>query len=157
MSLLRSILRPATSRPHSALRLRTSIPGSIVEHYGRPSLKPQRTYASKAKSTATLVPGSLQPLASESSRQEYTKAEEKMQAAIEWFRRECAAAEARSSGRVTPSLLDPVRVVLPGAPNEPVRLDELATVGVRDGSALLITVFEEHVCIFQPSFLAPDS
>jgi hypothetical protein len=114
---------------------------------------PHRTYASKAKSTASFVPGSLQPLASEASRQEYTKAEEKMTVALDWFSRECNMIEMRCSGRVTPALLDPVRVVLPGAPNESVGLEELATVGVRDGSTLLVTVFDDHVCSY-PSHLS---
>jgi len=52
----------------------------------------------------------------------------------------------RVSGRVTTALLDPVKVALPDS--APVRLEELATVGVKDGSTLLITVFQENVCFF---------
>lgn len=37
--------------------------------------------------------------------------------------------------------------MLPGAQDAPVRLEELATVGVRNGSALLIAVFDKHVSL----------
>jgi ribosome recycling factor len=69
-----------------------------------------------------------------------------MQAATEWYRKDCAAVETRASGRITPTLLDPVRVVLPDS-NKELRLEEVATVGVREASTLLITVFEEAVSI----------
>lgn len=68
-----------------------------------------------------------------------------MNTAVEWFRKECAAIETRASGRVTPSVLAPVRVFLPGNPETGLKLEEVATVGVRDGSMLLITLFEEDV------------
>jgi len=67
-----------------------------------------------------------------------------MKASVDYFRKDCAAAENRALGRVTPALLSPVRVKLPDHPNG-VRLEELATVGVREGSTLLITLFNEHV------------
>jgi ribosome recycling factor len=107
---------------------------------------PHRTFASKnkVKSTATLVPGSKQPITDEAAQQEYAKAETSMMASVEWYRKECAAVEARASGRVTPALLSSVRVKFPGS-NTDSRLDEVATVGVRDGSTLLITIFEEDV------------
>ena len=110
------------------------------------TLHPRRTLASKhkVKSTATLVPGSKQPITDEAAQQEYAKAETTMMASVEWYRKECAAVEVRASGRVTPSLLSSVRVKLPGS-NADARLDEVATVGVRDGSTLLITIFEEDV------------
>ncbi|KAG1719795.1 hypothetical protein EDB19DRAFT_1930672 [Suillus lakei] len=75
-----------------------------------------RLYASrsKAKSTADLVPGSKQALTSEAARLEYGKSEAKMGAAVEWYRKEVAALETRASGRVTPALLSPVRIELPG-------------------------------------------
>jgi ribosome recycling factor len=104
-----------------------------------------RGYATKkVKSTADLVPGSKQPITDEAARAEYAKADEKMKAAVEWYRKECAAVESRATGRVTPAVLDPVRVKLPDSDRE-FRLDELATVGVRDGSTLLITIFQEDV------------
>ena len=106
-----------------------------------------RTYASKAKvkSTASFVPGSQQLFASEDSRAEYAKVESKMATAVDWFRKEVARFETRASGRVTPALLAPVRVTLVSRRGEAVKLDEVATVGVKDGSMLLVTVFDEHV------------
>jgi len=67
-----------------------------------------------------------------------------MKASVDFFRKDCAAAENRALGRVTPALLSPVRVKLPEHPNG-VRLEEVATVGVREGSTLLVTLFSEHV------------
>ncbi|KAF9220755.1 ribosome recycling factor [Gyrodon lividus] len=105
-----------------------------------------RTYASKskAKSTVSFVPGSKQLLASEEARDEYSKAESKMTAAVEWYRKEVAGFETRASGRVTPALLAPVRVESHGKSSETVRLEEVATVGVKDGSLLIVTVFDEN-------------
>jgi ribosome recycling factor len=119
-------------------------------HNGIPrSLKTSyiRFYASrsKAKSTADLVPGSKQALTSEAARLEYGKSEAKMSAAVEWYRKEVAGLETRASGRVTPALLSPVRIELPGKGKDLVKLEEVSTIGVRDGSTLIITVFEEHV------------
>ncbi|KAF8156637.1 ribosome recycling factor domain-containing protein [Crassisporium funariophilum] len=107
--------------------------------------QPGRGYATKnkAKSTASFVPGSQQPITDEAARLEYTKAEDAMKTSVEWFRKECAASESRALGRVTPALLSPVRVKLPDNPQS-VKLEELATVGVREGSTLLITLFDEH-------------
>jgi len=105
----------------------------------------RRTYASvkkQSKSTATLIPGSKQPITDPAAQEEYAKAESSMKAAVEWYRKECAAVETRASGRITPALLSPVRVRLPNNDSE-VQLEEVATVGVREGSTLLITVFEE--------------
>jgi len=65
-----------------------------------------------------------------------------MQTSVDWFRKECSSVEARASGRVTPALLSSVRVRLPDS-NTDMRLEEVATVGVRDGSTLIITIFEE--------------
>lgn len=108
----------------------------------------RRGYANKhkstAKSTADLVPGSKQPITDEAARAEYAKCDEKMKAAVEWYRKECAGVESRATGRVTAAVLDPVRVKLPNSDKE-LRLEEVATVGVRDGSTLLITIFDENV------------
>ncbi|KAK7046716.1 Rhodanese domain-containing protein [Favolaschia claudopus] len=113
----------------------------------------RRAYASKhsntgkegkySKSTADLVPGSKQPITDEAARAEYAKADEKMKAAVEWYRKECAGVESRANGRVTPAVLDPVRVRLPASGDHEYRLEEVATVGVRDGSTLIITIFDE--------------
>ena len=127
-----------------------------------------RSYASKAKSknrdqpsdapsskrspvaTSSLIPGSQQALSDPEAQAEHERASAKMSTAVEWFRREAAQLDARASGRVTPQLLSPVRVALPSAEGEGgedvrVRLEEVATVGVRDGSMLIITVFDADV------------
>ncbi|KAL0578873.1 hypothetical protein V5O48_003106 [Marasmius crinis-equi] len=104
----------------------------------------RRTYAAKAKkSTANLIPGSQRPIADDAAWEDYQKCDEKMKAAVEWFRKECASGEARASGRVTPALLSPVRVRLPDD-DHLYKLEEVSTVGVRDGTLLLITVFDEE-------------
>jgi ribosome recycling factor len=95
-------------------------------------------------STATLIPGSQQKLTDDAAIEEYEKAEKKMQAAVEWYRKEVAGLETRASGRVTPALLAPVRVELPDSKGELFRLEDVATIGVREGSMLVVTVFEEH-------------
>lgn len=88
-----------------------------------------------------------------------------MAAGVEWLRREVAQLEARASGRVTPQLLAPVRVSVPVAVGasassaaasgaKKARLEELATVGVRDGSSLIVTVFDPRVSfVCLPVFL----
>ena len=110
------------------------------------SLRHQRNYASKnkVKSTAAFIPGSKQPITNEAAREEYAKAENSMSVAVDWFRKECAASEARVLGRLTPALLSPVRVKIPGMAKS-LHLEEVATVGVREGTTLLITLFDEHV------------
>lgn len=123
---------------------------------------PRRTYASKRHdkevrvkhnpivATDALVPGSQQKAAGA----EYARAEEKMKGAVDRFRKEVATLEVRASGRVTPAILAPVRVTVPenkGGDGLPRRLDELATVGVREGTTLLVTVFDEHVSGVVPS------
>ncbi|KAG1723052.1 hypothetical protein EDB19DRAFT_1898121 [Suillus lakei] len=55
-----------------------------------------------------------------------------MGAAIEWYRKEVTGPETRASGRITPPLFDPMK------------LEEVATIGVQDGSTLIIMVFQEH-------------
>ncbi|KAI0711129.1 ribosome recycling factor domain-containing protein [Cerioporus squamosus] len=96
---------------------------------------------SKGVSTDALVPASQRIAASP----EYKGAESKMQGVLDWFRKEVAALETRATGRVTPAVLSPVRVMLPNAQDgRGVRLEEIATVGVKEGTTLLVTVFEEH-------------
>ena len=118
-----------------------------------------RTYASKKKkassnssddeehsktrvkvSTDSLVPGSKQILAGDV----YYKAEDAMKGIADYFRKQVADMEARATGRVTPAMLSPVRVHVSGG-DKPARLEEIATVGVRDGTTLMVTVFEDHV------------
>ncbi|THV07066.1 ribosome recycling factor [Dendrothele bispora CBS 962.96] len=142
-----SVLRQASASARTAIRVSTCLrtctrvkSSSLL--FSRPTPTQTRSYAKKAKSTANLVPGSKQPITDEAAREEYKKCEEKMKAAVDWYRKECASVETRASGRVTPALLAPVRVKLPDA-DQLFRLDEVATVGIKDGSLLLVTVFEE--------------
>ena len=95
-------------------------------------------------STDQLIPGSQLRIA-ESALGEYQKCEEKMVTAVEWYRREVAKMETRVSGRVTPEILAPVSVKIPGRGANGVRIEEVATVGVKDGSVLIVTVFEDSV------------
>lgn len=146
-----SILRPTLSHARIAIsrttRSRIHAPSNPLFSASTSIL--HRTYASKTKatkSTATLIPGSQQKLTDDAAIEEYEKAEKKMQTAVEWYRKEVTGLETRASGRVTPALLSPVRVELPDSKGELFRLEDLATIGVREGSTLLVTVFEEHVC-----------
>ena len=108
-----------------------------------------RNYASKSKvkSTAAFIPGSKQPITDKTAQEEYAKAESAMSVAVDWFRKECAASEARALGRITPAMLSPVRVKIPGMAKS-LHLEEVATVGVREGTILLITLYDEHVRFF---------
>jgi ribosome recycling factor len=149
LSFLRLALRGNLS-PLRTLSCKNAAPYLVSTTHRQP-LVSHRTYASakdkgkgNPKSTATLVPGSKQPITDEAARQEYAKAETSMQGSVEWYRKECAMVETRASGRITPALLSPVRVKLPDSTSE-LKLEEVATVGVRDGSTLLVTVFEENV------------
>lgn len=140
----------------SATTLRSAARVSLTQHAPLRSLTASRTlyrtYASKSKNnkkdevkagvtTDSLIPQSQRIV----SGPEYVKAEGKMKAALDYLRREVSALEMRASGRVMPAILSPVRVVLPGGDTQGVRLEEVATVGVREGSTLIVTVFDEQV------------
>ena len=100
--------------------------------------------------TDEFIPGSQRIAAGE----EYTKAEGKMKASVEYFRREVATLDMRASGRVTPAILSPVRVQVPDQiDGKGLRLEEIATVGVKEGTTLIVTVFEEHVSFFCRPYL----
>ncbi|KAN0086108.1 Ribosome recycling factor domain containing protein [Tylopilus felleus] len=125
----------------------------VVVHHPQPTPL-TRAYASKSKpkgiDTASFVPGSQQRFDSDETRTEYASAEDRMSTAVCWFRKEVAALETRATGRVTPALLAPVRVERSSGGGksrtgtESVKLEEVATVGVKDGSVLIVTVFDEH-------------
>ena len=102
------------------------------------------------KSTDKFVPGSKQRITDEAALAEYTKADMSMTNAVEWFRKECQGLETRASGRVTPLLLSPVRVKLS---DREYRLEDVATVGVRDGTILLVTLFDEKVNYFSTNLV----
>jgi hypothetical protein len=94
--------------------------------------------------STTLIPRSQRILDSPAALAEYNLAKDKMQTSVDWYRKECGNLEMRASGRVTPALISPLKVPLPGH-GHGVRLEEIATVGVRDGSVLWIVAFEEQV------------
>ena len=96
--------------------------------------------------TDQLLPGS-QLRISDSALDEYRKCEERMVAAVEWYKKEVARMEGRVSGRVTPEILAPVSVKIPGRGSSGVRIEEVATVGVKEGTVLLVTAFEDSVSI----------
>ncbi|KEP54085.1 ribosome-recycling factor [Rhizoctonia solani 123E] len=85
----------------------------------------------------------ISPTATSEEDEVINQANHKMDTTIEWFKREIAQMESRVSGRVVPSLLDPVRVKLKEAGGTAVRLDQVSTVGVREGNILVITLFDE--------------
>ncbi|CAE6416709.1 unnamed protein product [Rhizoctonia solani] len=85
----------------------------------------------------------ISPTATSEEDEVINQANHKMDTTIEWFKREVAQMESRVSGRVVPSLLDPVRVKLKEAGGAAVRLDQVSTVGVREGNILVITLFDE--------------
>jgi hypothetical protein len=110
--------------------------------------------------TESLTPGSQQTITDPTAREEFGRADAKMSSRVEWLRREVSQLEARASGRVTPQLLAPVRVSVSVGPasgasasassaseakKEKARLEEVATVGVRDGTTLIVTVFDPQV------------
>ncbi|KAI0689575.1 ribosome recycling factor domain-containing protein [Cytidiella melzeri] len=147
MSLLKAaIARVGRVQPTSALARQVlhlhPLPLAVLQ---------TRPYASKKKSKhaepaedphpEAFVPASQRIAAGEV----YHKAEESMKSSVERFRKEVSSLETRASGRVTTGLLAPVRVKLPtSSDSKGVRLEEVATVGVRDGTTLVVTVFEEH-------------
>ncbi|TBU43451.1 ribosome recycling factor [Dichomitus squalens] len=131
-----------------AAAIRASLATQQRRFYAKPAKKSKskedatsHKKGGKGVSTDDLVPAS-QRIASSA---DYKNTESKMQGVLEWYRKEVAALETRATGRVTPAVLSPVRVKLPGATDaRGVRLEEVATVGVKDGTTLLVTVFEEH-------------
>lgn len=77
---------------------------------------------------------------------ECDKALSKMTSLIDWFRKESSSLENRALGRVTPAILDNVRVDVEGAQT---KVSEVATVGVKEGTVLVVTVFDEHVSLLR--------
>ncbi|KZO98567.1 ribosome recycling factor [Calocera viscosa TUFC12733] len=75
---------------------------------------------------------------------ELTKVESKMKTVVDWYKREVGNMETRGSGRVTPALLDGVRISSEGGGGG-VKLEEVATVGVREGNVLVVTLFDESM------------
>ncbi|KAF8552465.1 ribosome recycling factor [Imleria badia] len=143
-SLLRQLARRTGTRLPATVQVDSRHVCLSLSLHAVRRLPASRTYASKSKfkSTASFVPGSQQLFESEEARAEYAKTETKMNTAVDWYRKEVAAFEARASGRVTPALLTPVRVEK--SRGQAVKLEEVATVGIKDGSVLIVTVFDEQ-------------
>jgi ribosome recycling factor len=146
-----------TASPIIQQRRRAYAAKRAKSKHGRDAESPHGSGSKRAPiATESLTPGSQQALADPTARDEFARTDAKMAACVERLRREVAQLEARASGRVTPQLLAPVRVsVAPSSSasaagkgasvSTKVRLEEVATVGVRDGSTLIVTVFEPQV------------
>ena len=96
----------------------------------------------KGGSTQKLVPTS-QNAHGDEFQEEKRNLDEKITASVNWFKARVALTETRTSGRATPTMLDSVRVELPDMPLQ--KLVEVATVGVKDLSTLLVTAYEAEV------------
>ena len=105
-------------------------------------------------STEHLIPGSKQLLEGE-NQVEYEKTEGKMRTAVEWFKKQVSTMETRGTGRVTPDLVDSLPVSLSGG--KTAKLNDIATIGVRDGTTLVVTVFEERVRKLEKVLVSPTS
>ncbi|KAG8960230.1 hypothetical protein FRC03_006886 [Tulasnella sp. 419] len=97
----------------------------------------------KGMTTADLLPASASKLLPE-ARLEFDKAEKKMSSCLDWFKKELSVLENRAVGRVTPAILDGVKVEAHHSDGALVKLQEVATVGVKEGTILMVTVFDEH-------------
>lgn len=74
-----------------------------------------------------------------------------MTSTVEWIRKEVAGIVARGVGRVSTSVLDGVRVALSDeqqSQKKEARLNEIATVGIRDGNCLIVTLHDDNVSLF---------
>lgn len=96
----------------------------------------------KGGPTEKLVPTS-QNTHGDEFQEEKRNLDEKMAASVRWFKAQATLTETRTSGRAMPTMLDSVRVELPDMP--PQKLVDVATVGVKDLSTLLITAYEAEV------------
>jgi ribosome recycling factor len=96
------------------------------------------------------VPSSALPYGAEYD-VEKRSADEKFQSSLKWLKEQARGVEIRSSGRVVPDILDGVKVMIEseeGGQNDfEVGLKEIATVGVKNGNVLVVTVFEEQVSL----------
>jgi len=149
----RVLLPPTTSALHTPTSLYTRGYASKSKKHSSAKDQPKEIKAQLKSSkfggekhgtvtTDQLLPGSQLRIA-ESALDEYRKCEERMVTAVEWYRKEIAKMESRASGRVTPEILAPVSVKIPGRGTKGVRIEEVATVGVKDGSVLIVSVFED--------------
>lgn len=100
---------------------------------------PENTGRRGTGTSDVLVPGSERVNAGEA----HTAADSRMRTATDWLKRTAAQLEQQGAGRVTPDLLRPVQVTLPDGSEH--SLVDVATVGVKDGTTLIVTVFAEEV------------
>ncbi|KAG8978236.1 hypothetical protein FRB90_008541 [Tulasnella sp. 427] len=77
------------------------------------------------------------------AKSEVEKASKKMTSTVEWYRKEMSLLTNQALGRVTPAILDSVKVQIPDV-EVPMKLSEVATVGVKEGTVLVVTAFDEH-------------
>ncbi|KIJ39029.1 hypothetical protein M422DRAFT_230863 [Sphaerobolus stellatus SS14] len=151
-AFVRTSLRAAQGTSNSGLSL------ALVRAYAKasknknnkkekeePPVRPEKVgpKGSHATSTANLIPSSKRAFQDDLTQAEYDNASTKMGLSVEWSRKEAAALTARGVGLVTPSILDSVRVSLPDADKDS-RIQELGTIGMREGNNLIITLFEDH-------------
>lgn len=146
----RNLRATRTIKPPVFLSFRAYASKNKAKHASQAEVK-----GSHSTSTSGLIPNSQRALKDETAQSEYDKVATKMVAAVDWLRKEVAGIKARGLGHVTPVILDPVRLVLPENPKES-RLEEFATVGVRDGSNLIVTLYEDKV-LFITSYLASQA
>ncbi|KAI0292892.1 ribosome recycling factor-domain-containing protein [Russula brevipes] len=91
--------------------------------------------------TESLTPGSQQALADPAARDGFARTDAKMAACVERLRRELLA-PVRVSVAPSSSSSSASAAGKGASVSTKVRLEEVATVGVRDGSTLIVTVFE---------------
>ncbi|KAJ7800329.1 ribosome recycling factor-domain-containing protein [Mycena olivaceomarginata] len=146
MFSLRQVALRARPNPNLCLRSAScarNVQISLPCRAARPPSESRRGYASKhIKSTADLVPAPSSPSRTRRRGRSTPRPTRRCTPRSTGTARSARAVESRATGRVTPEVLDAVRVRLPGSEKE-LHLNEVATVGVRDGSTLLITIFEE--------------
>ncbi|KAG8878397.1 hypothetical protein FRB98_006133 [Tulasnella sp. 332] len=117
---------------------------AVEEDEGDEDDAPKKKGKSKGMLVAELTPASKSKVSPE-ARAECTQASTKMRNNVEWYRNQMAGLENRAQGRVSPAILDSVRVHIGAGEEEAiVKLMEVATVGVKEGTVLVVTVFDEH-------------
>lgn len=132
-----SVLR---ARPHALLKSRaiTGPPNNHSQQLRFKSKKHHHDESAPAKEPASEISFSDVLAATES----------KMTTSVDWYTKHIGALESRGNGRVTPALVDSVRVSGTDESGAEVvyKLRDIATIGVKEGSTLMVTVFEESVC-----------
>jgi ribosome recycling factor len=77
-----------------------------------------------------------------------------MASTVDHFVKELCTLENRASGRVNPSILDPIRVQSTDGRGK-LKLREVATIGVKEGHTLVITLFDDKVSWHVVLYLLP--